>query len=93
MGLRLALGARPGGVVGLVVRQGMAVAGLGIAVGSLVALLASRSLAGLLYGVESHDPATFAAGIGILLLVALGASYLPARRVTKIDPMVVLREG
>jgi putative ABC transport system permease protein len=93
MGLRLALGARPGGVVGLVVRQGMAVAAIGIAVGSLGALLASRSLAGLLYGVETHDPATFAAGIVILLLVALGASYLPARRVTKIDPMVVLREG
>jgi putative ABC transport system permease protein len=91
IGLRMALGARPGRVLALVVRQGMALAGIGIGVGGLAAVLASRSLAGLLYGVETYDPLTFVAGIGLLLLVALGASWLPARRVTRIDPMVVLR--
>jgi len=91
IGLRMALGAQPRQVVGLVLKQGMLLAGVGAIVGILVALPVARMAAGLLYGVSASDPLTYA-GITVLLLgVALLACYLPARRATRIDPLVALR--
>jgi putative ABC transport system permease protein len=91
IGLRVALGARPSDILGLVVGQGMRVVGIGVGLGLCGALLATRALRSLLYGVTPTDPATLvAAGVG-LAVVALIATALPARRATKIDPMEALR--
>ena len=91
IGIRMALGARLAAVLGLVVRQGAGIAGTGIIVGLLAALGVSRLLGSLLYGVKPTDPLIFG-GVAILLgAVALGASYLPARRAAKVDPLVALR--
>jgi predicted permease len=91
IGLRMALGAQPRQVLGLVLRQGMLLALIGAAVGVLVALPVARMAGGLLYGVSATDPLTYA-GITLLLMgVALVACYLPARRATRIDPLVALR--
>jgi predicted permease len=91
IGLRMALGAQPRQVLGLVLRQGMLLALIGAAVGIVVALPVARMAAGLLYGVSATDPLTYA-GITLLLMgVALLACYLPARRATRIDPLVALR--
>jgi predicted permease len=91
IGLRMALGAQPRQVLGLVLRQGMLLALIGAGVGILVALPVARMAAGLLYGVSATDPLTYA-GITLLLMgVAVLACYLPARRATCIDPLVALR--
>jgi putative ABC transport system permease protein len=91
IGLRMALGAQPRQVLGLVLKQGMLLALIGAGVGVLVALPVARMAAGLLYGVSATDPLTYA-GITLLLMgVALLACYLPARRATRIDPLVALR--
>ena len=91
IGLRMALGAQPRQVLGLVLRQGMLLALIGAAVGILVALPVARMAANLLYGVSATDPLTYA-GITLLLMgVALLACYLPARRATRIDPLIALR--
>jgi len=91
MGIRMALGATASEVLQLVLRQGMAVVGVGVLVGLGTSLALSRAIASLLYGVSSTDPLTFG-GISVLIvLVALAASYIPARRATKVDPLVVLR--
>jgi len=91
IGLRMALGAQPGQVLGLVLKQGMLLAIIGAAVGLLVALPVARLASGLLYGVSATDPLTYA-GITLLLMgVALLACYIPARRATRIDPLVALR--
>jgi putative ABC transport system permease protein len=91
MGLRMALGAGREEVRRLVVRQGMALVLAGIAVGLLLAFGGSRLLAGLLYGVRVTDPLTFVAVPGVLALVALAATWLPALRATRVDPIVALR--
>jgi putative ABC transport system permease protein len=91
IGIRLALGARPGTVLALVFRQAGVVLGAGIAIGVVVALGVNRVLASLLVGVRPHDPLTFVAVSGLLLAVALAACYIPARRSTKVDPMAALR--
>ena len=91
LGVRMALGAEPRAVLGLVVGHGMRVAAIGVAAGLVGAFLASSLLLRLLYGISPTDAATFA-GVAVLLLsVAFLASYLPARRAARLDPVVALR--
>lgn len=92
IGIRAALGAQKRDVLALVLRQGALLAAAGLGLGVAVSLLATRFLASMLYGVRAHDPATFLL-VGLLLMgVALLASYLPARRAARVDPMVALRQ-
>jgi predicted permease len=90
--IRMALGARPGGVVSMILREAMGLAGVGLALGGTLAYGTSRWIGSQLYGVDPQDPLTIAAAIGLLLFVALGASYLPARRASRLDPMTALRQ-
>ncbi len=91
IGVRMALGARPANLVVLVVGQGMRPVILGLAGGLLAALALSRLLTKMLFGVSPHDPRTLAAVALVLTTVALVASYLPARRATRVDPLTALR--
>jgi len=91
MGIRSALGARSGRLVGLAVQGSLTSALLGLALGLVVALWASHLLSGFLFGIEPRDPATFASVTALLLAVCLVASYLPASRATRVDPIEVLR--
>jgi putative ABC transport system permease protein len=91
IGIRLALGGRPGRVLRGVLGEGLILAGIGITLGCVAALGTAPALKGLLYAIEPTDPPTYAAIAGVLLVVAGAASYLPARRATRIDPVAVLR--
>jgi predicted permease len=91
LGIRVALGASRGEIVGLVVRQGMLLAAIGLAGGLVAAVALTRFMAGLLYGVRPADPATLAAVAFLLGAIALLACYIPARRATAVDPVIALR--
>jgi putative ABC transport system permease protein len=91
IGIRMALGAERGNVLKLVVRQGLALTFMGLGAGILVALALTRFLVSFLYGVRATDPATFVAASFALAAAGLVASYIPARRATKVDPMEALR--
>ncbi|HXI39692.1 MAG TPA: ABC transporter permease, partial [Bryobacteraceae bacterium] len=90
-GVRMALGARAADVFGMVIRQGLLLAGIGVCAGILGSLWLTQALSGMLYGVTARDPVTFFAVAFVLLATALSACYIPARRATKVDPMVALR--
>ena len=92
MGIRMALGARRGNVLGLVIRQGLRLALLGIVAGLAGAWALTRLMSGLLFGVTPTDSVTLGSVVFTLAIVALLACYLPARRATKVDPLVALRE-
>lgn len=91
IGIRLALGAQLSDVLRLVLRQGLILTMIGAAIGLLGAYLAMRAITSVLYGVSATDPLTFVLVAGLLIAVALIASYVPARRATKVDPLVALR--
>jgi predicted permease len=91
LGIRLALGARRGNILWLVLRQGLRLAGIGIAIGLAGALALTRLLSGLLFGIDPTDPATLIAISLLLIAVASVATWLPARRAARVDPMEALR--
>jgi putative ABC transport system permease protein len=91
IGVRLALGAAPRSIVRLVLGRGLAYAAAGVTLGLLAALAATPALGGLVHGVGVADPATYALLALLILGVAAAASYLPARRAARLDPMRVLR--
>ena len=92
IGMRSAIGASRGQIATLVLRQGLWKAALGVVIGLVGALLLSTSMTSLLFNVQPTDPAVYAAVSGVLIVVALVASYLPARRASRIDPLVALRD-
>ena len=92
IGIRMALGAEPSGVVALVVRDGLRVVVPGVVVGLAGALALGQSLAGLVYGVTVRDPLTYAGVAALLGLIALAACAIPARAASRVDPLVALRE-
>jgi predicted permease len=91
LGVRIALGATGGTVQWMVVRQGFVLAAAGVGVGVLVSLAAARALRTMVFGITPHDPVTFVVVAALLAFVAVMASYVPARRATRIDPLVALR--
>ena len=92
IGLRMALGASSGNVLGLIVRQGLVLTVVGLALGLAGALATSRLLSTMLFEIKPADPATYAAVAGVVAIVVLAASYLPAVRATRIDPLAALRQ-
>lgn len=91
IGIRMALGARPQEVLRLVMREGMILAGIGLAIGLTGAFAGRRILTGLLFGVKDTDPATFVVASALLLTVAMLACVVPARRAMRVDPIIALR--
>ena len=92
IGVRIALGARPGNIVGLVVRHGMELAAIGITGGLIGAMVLTRVMSSLLFGVSATDAITFSTVVVILVVVAFSATVIPALRACSVDPMVALRE-
>jgi predicted permease len=91
IGIRMALGANPADVLGMVIRQGLALTLIGLAIGVVTALGVTRLVTSMIFGVTPYDPATFLAVVAILIFVAAVACYVPARRAMHVDPMVALR--
>jgi ABC-type antimicrobial peptide transport system permease subunit len=92
LGIRMALGARPSRILREIVGEGALLVGVGAVTGVLAALFLTRLLASFLFGVSPTDASTFAATIVMLFVVAMAASFIPARRATRIDPLQALRE-
>jgi ABC-type antimicrobial peptide transport system permease subunit len=91
IGVRIALGAPRGAVLGMVVRRGLAMAGIGTAIGLVAAFLLTRYLRDVLFGVEPSDPMTYAVVVISMLTVAALASAIPARRAATVDPAIAFR--
>jgi ABC-type antimicrobial peptide transport system permease subunit len=92
IGLRMALGAGAASVQGMVLKHGLRLVAAGLAIGLVLAFVAARFLESLLFGVSGRDPLTFAIVPLVLAAVALVACLLPARRATRLDPLVALRQ-
>jgi ABC-type antimicrobial peptide transport system permease subunit len=92
IGVRVALGADRGRIVRLVLREAGLLLFIGLVAGAALALWAGRATSELLYGLKSYGPATLLGAIGLLAAVALAASYIPARRASRLEPMTALRE-
>lgn len=92
IGIRIALGARPSEVRSMVLGQGLKLTAIGLALGLAGAAAATRLIGGFLFGVSASDPLTYAATCAVFIVIALVASYLPARRAMRVDPMIALRE-
>lgn len=91
IGVRMALGALPGDVRWLVLRETLALTAAGLAFGLVAALASVRLVESLLFGLSPHDPATMVAALVVMVVVAAASGYLPARRASRVDPMVSLR--
>jgi len=92
IGIRMALGANGSGIVRLILREAILLLGIGLIAGTALALAAARTASSMLFGLKPYDPATLAFAITALAVVAIAASYIPARRAAGVDPMVALRE-
>src|SRR5262249_5870464 len=92
LGVRAALGAARGDLLGLVIGHGARLAGIGLGIGLVFAFVFAKGLSKLLFGVGALDPVTFATTAAVILVVALVASYIPALRASRIDPVIALRE-
>jgi predicted lysophospholipase L1 biosynthesis ABC-type transport system permease subunit len=93
IGVRMALGAARARVVAGIVREGMQLAAIGVVIGLALALLAARALRGLVFGVTLADPVAYGGAVTLILILVALASYLPARRAARIEPVKVLRDG
>src|SRR5277367_1073885 len=91
IGIRIAMGATPRDILKMVLRQGLGVVGIGLALGLVIALAGTRVMAGLFVGIKPNDPLTFVSVVLVLTAIALFACWIPARRATRIDPLVALR--
>jgi len=91
IGIRMALGAEKSDVLRMIVRNGMGMLLIGETIGIVAALLLARAVSSLVYGVSASDPRALIAAVGLLTLVAFAASYIPARRAVKLDPIRALR--
>jgi predicted permease len=91
IGVRMALGANPGGVLAMVMGQGFAIVGIGLVAGALLAAGAATALRGVLYGITPFDPVAWGLAIAAMIMAAALANFLPARRAMRVDPMTALR--
>ncbi len=92
IGIRMAIGATAGDVLGMIVREGLLMTGIGLAIGLAGAVALTRLLQGLVFGVSTTDAASFLAGISVLALASIAASWLPARRAARLEPLIALRD-
>jgi len=92
IGVRMALGANPRQIVGMILRESAGLLGIGLGIGLVLAIAAANAARTLLFGLRPSDPATLAMALGSLAAVALAASFLPAQRAAALDPMVALHD-